>query len=408
MTTSTSALHNVRIIDLSRVLAGPYCTQMLGDLGAEVIKIERPHQGDDTRHWGTAFVQNDAAENTTESAYYLSANRNKRSVAIDLNSQEGQTLLKQLIASADILIHNFKAEGLAKYGLEYAQLKAQYPELIYCAISGFGQTGPMAKDPGYDFIAQAMSGLMDCTGEANGSPMKVGVALTDIITGLNAAVGILAALHSRQSTGKGQLIDVSLLDCSIASLSNLAQHFLTSGNTAPRFGNAHPSIVPYQCFATQDNYLIVAVGNDNQFTKLCLALDQAPLSQDPRFTSNQARIKHRQELVGLLTKQLAKHTTEHWLSILKKHNVPCAPVNNMAQVFAMPQVQKRNMQIQMSHSLSQVPIDLVGSPLKLSETPVSYRHAPPTCGQDTDTVLQELLNLDEDTIQRLKNNRIVQ
>ncbi len=371
------ALQGIRVLDLSRVLAGPFCTQMLGDLGAEIIKIERPGVGDDTRRWGPPFLKDDEGNNTSESAYYLSANRNKKSVAIDISQSEGQALIHLLLAQCDVLVHNFKVGGLEKFGLEYSQLKDRYPELIYCAITGFGQTGDMAKEPGYDFLAQAMSGLMACTGEVSGDPMKVGVALSDVMTGQNAAIGILAALHARIETGKGQMIDLSLLDCSVASLTNIAQYFLTSGTPAPRQGNAHPTIVPYQSFKTESGHIIIAVGNDEQFARFCKAIACMKLVEDERYQTNAGRVANREILSAEIQIIMIHKTTDEWLSIFKDVNVPCAPVNTMDQVFDMPQVQHREMAIQMSHPLNQQPQTLVGSPLKFSETPVSYHLPPP-------------------------------
>lgn len=408
----TKALQGIKVLDLSRILAGPYCTQVLGDLGAEVIKIERPGAGDDTRYWGPPYLQNSKGQNTTESAYYLSANRNKKSVAIDISHPEGQALIHQLLESSDVLVHNFKVGGLEKYGLEYSQLKEKYPQLIYCAITGFGQTGPMAQEPGYDFMAQAISGLMACTGEIEGEPMKVGVALTDVITGLNAVTGILAALNARHQagkgeTGKGQMIDLSLLDCSIASLTNIAQYYLTSGNPAPRQGNAHPSIVPYQNFKTADGYLVIAVGNDAQFSRFCTSIDKPEFATDNRFIKNADRVENREILCAEIQLCLISQTTEIWLDTLKANNVPCAPVNTMDQVFDMPQVQHREMTIQMQHPFNQQPQTLVGSPLKLSGTPVSYEQAPPICGQHTNEILINRLHLGEDAIKQLREQKII-
>lgn len=404
---TTKALNGVRVLDLSRVLAGPYCTQMLGDLGADIIKVERPNIGDDTRRWGPPFLKTENGQDSTESAYYLSTNRNKKSIAVDINLPEGQALIHQLLAQSDVLVHNFKVGGLEKFGLEYAQLKTQYPQLIYCAISGFGQTGPMAKEPGYDFLAQAMSGLMACTGEPDAPPMKAGVALVDVMTGLNATVGILAALNAKQHTGKGQMVDLSLLDCATASLTNIAQYYLTSGENAPRQGNAHPSIVPYQSFETADGHIIIAVGNDTQFQRLATVLDAPQWAHDPLYQTNAARVAHRDTLTTLITQQTRKQPTQYWLDIFKQHQVPCAPVNRMNDVFELEQIQAREMAITMTHPLSTEPVSLVGSPIKLSETPVSYDHAPPTCGQHTQQVLANELGLSEEEIVRLREQGII-
>lgn len=407
----TGALSDIRILDLSRVLAGPVCTQIFGDLGADIIKIERPGtdgaQGDDTRRWGPPFLKDSAGQDTAESAYYLSANRNKRSITVDITTKDGQALIKSLLAKCDILIENFKVGGLEKYGLSYDKLKAEFPALIYCSITGFGQNGPLATEPGYDFLAQAMSGLMACTGEPDGAPMKAGVALSDIMTGHQAAIAILAALHHREKTGQGQYIDVSLLDSTIAAMTNIAQYYLTSGTPAPRLGNAHSTIVPYQAFAARDGYVILAVGNDRQFRRFCDYIDKSAWADDPRFATNSARIRYREPLIAELSGIMAQKTVDEWLEILREINVPGGPVNNMDHVFAEPQVKERDMAIEMKHPLSDEPVKLVGSPLKMSGTPVSYRHPPPTCGQHTDNILQEILGLSQDKINELKEKGIL-
>jgi crotonobetainyl-CoA:carnitine CoA-transferase CaiB-like acyl-CoA transferase len=384
----SGALSGLRVVDLSRVLAGPVCTQILGDLGAEIIKIERPGQGDDTRKWGPPFVKDANGNDTAESAYYLSANRNKRSVAVDITQAAGQAIIHRLLENADVLIENFKTGGLEKYGLGYEQLKDKYPRLVYCSITGFGQNGPLASEPGYDFLAQAMGGLMAITGVPDGEPMKAGVALSDVMTGLYAAIGILAALQSRHVTGKGQMVDLALLDCTIASLTNIAQYYLTSGNLAPRLGNAHSTIVPYQAFKAKDGHVIVAVGNDTQFARMAKYIGHDDWATDPRFATNTARVKNRAILVPLIEKSLAKKTVADWVAGFQDVDVPVAPVNDMAQAFAMPQTQAREMRIEMKHDHGTVA--LTGSPLKLSGTPVTYRHAPPSCGRDSVAVLKEL------------------
>ena len=402
------ALAGLRVLDLSRVLAGPFCTQILGDLGAEVIKIEKPGEGDDTRLWGPPFLKDAQGRDTTESAYYLCANRNKKSVAIDLKSAEGQALIHRLLEHCDILIENFKVGGLEKYGLGYAQLKEKYPALIYCSITGFGQTGPLAHEPGYDFMAQALSGLMASTGAPDGEPMKVGVAVSDIMTGLNAAIGILAALHHRERTGAGQMVDVALTDTTIAALSNLSQYFLTSGQCAPRLGNAHSTIVPYQAFETKDSHIIIAVGNNEQFKRFCQILGQPGWAADARFAKNQSRVINRDILVPMICAIMKTKTTDAWMKATIDADIPAGPVNSMDKVFAMEQTQARGMEIRMNHPLAPAPIALVGSPLKLSETPVSYETAPPVCGQHTQEVLEKLLNLKPDEIDALKNAGVVQ
>ncbi len=402
-----TALGDIRILDLSRVLAGPFCTQMLGDLGAEVIKIEKPGAGDDTRYWGPPFVQDRDGKDTSESAYYLSCNRNKKSVAIDIKTQEGQALIHQMLEHCDVLIENFKVGGLEKFGLSYDQIKDQHPHIIYCAITGFGQNGPMAEEPGYDFLAQGMAGLMACTGDADQPPMKVGVALSDVMTGMNAATGILAALHARQKTGKGQMIDLALIDCTLASLTNIAQYYLTSGRIAPRLGNAHSTIVPYNAFEAADGHIILAVGNDAQFVRFCAFANRPEWSQDERFSRNSERIKYRETLVPLIAELIKTHTMEHWIKGLQKADVPCGPVNTMDKVFDNPQVQAREMKISMGHTLSGHAVELVGSPLKLSETPVQYNYAPPHLGQHTKEVLENLLELSPDKIENLKEKGII-
>lgn len=402
------ALENIRIVDLSRVLAGPYCTQMLGDLGAEIIKIEKPGMGDDTRKWGPPFLKDKDGNNTSESAYYLSCNRNKKSVAIDLHEPEGQELIHKLLEQSDILIENFKVGGLKKYGLDYESVKKRHPHIIYASITGFGQNGPLASEPGYDYLAQAMSGIMACTGEPDGEPMKIGVALSDIMTGMNAAIGILAALNARQKTGKGQHIDVGLLDCSLAALTNIAQYYLTSGKTAPRLGNAHSTIVPYQVFEAQDGHIVIAVGNDRQFGRLCDFIGKPEWASDERFSTNSARVENRDTLVPMLAEIFAAEKLGYWLSGLAEVDVPNGPVNTMDKTFQMEQIAAREMKIEMTHDLTGQSINLVGSPLKLSGTPVSYDLAPPICGQHTHDILTNVLKLSEKDITALSNKNIIQ
>lgn len=400
------ALSNIRVLDLSRVLAGPFCTQMLGDLGAEIIKIEKPFAGDDTRLWGPPFLKDQNGNDTPESAYYLSINRNKKSVAIDISNPQGQKLIKSLIAQSDIVIENFKVGGLEKYGLSYEQLKDEFPDLIYCAITGYGQNGPLAHEPGYDFIAQGMAGLMACTGGPDQPPTKAGVALSDIMTGMNAAIGILAALHAREKTGKGQMIDVALTDCTLAALTNIAQYYLLSGQNAPRVTNAHSTIVPYQDFMASDGHVIIAVGNNEQFKRFCAVLGKPEWAQDSKFSTNALRVLNRSELVPMIEAIMKKQSTQHWIEACRGADVPCGPVNTMDKVFAEEQIQARHMQISMQHVHGSV--DLVGSPLKLSETPVSYDIAPPVCGQHTQEVLQNLLDLDTQTIAKLAEDKIIE
>lgn len=403
----SGALNGIKVLDLSRVLAGPFCTQILGDLGAEVIKVEKPGDGDDTRKWGPPYLKNQDGEDTSESAYYLSCNRNKKSIAVDIKQEEGRKIIHALLQETDILIQNFKVGGLEKYGLDYDSLKDDYPHLIYAAITGFGQTGPMASEPGYDFLAQAMSGLMACTGEPDGKPMKAGVALSDIMTGMMAGIGILSALQSRNVTGKGQCVDVSLLDTTLASLTNVAQYYLTSGKTAPRLGNAHSTIVPYQAFEAEDGFIIIAVGNDSQFKRLCKVLEQEDWPDDERFATNSARVQNRDDLVPMIKEIIAGKTMQDWIDALHEADVPCGPVNEMDMVFDHEQVQARGMEIKMDHLYGGNPISLVGSPLKLSGTPVSYKTAPPVCGQHTQEILKSHLQMDADRIKILEDNGVI-
>jgi crotonobetainyl-CoA:carnitine CoA-transferase CaiB-like acyl-CoA transferase len=405
---AVKSLGGIRVLDLSRVLAGPYCTQMLGDLGAEIIKIEKPGAGDDTRFWGPPFLKDKEGNDTTESAYYLSINRNKKSVAVDISKKEGQAIIHELLASSDILIENFKVGGLEKYGLGYEQLKKKYPKLIYCSITGFGQSGPLAEEPGYDLMAQAMAGLMSVTGEPDGRPMKVGVALSDIITGLNATIGILAALHHREKTGEGQLIDVALVDCTLASLTNLAQYFLTSGKPAPRYGNAHSTIVPYEAVQTKDGYIVIAVGNNEQFKRFCAMIGQPELGSDERFAKNSQRVLNRTILIPLIEDTIKQQTSAYWIEKMQKAEIPGGPVNRMDEVFGTPQVQHRGMEIAMKHAYAPGDVKLVGSPLKLNKTPVSYEFSPPILGQDTQEVLEKLPGLGADRLAELEKAGVIE
>ena len=404
------ALSHLRVLDLSRVLAGPTAGQVLADLGAEVIKVERPGRGDDTRQWGPPWLHDEAGHATGESAYYLSANRGKKSVAIDIARPEGQRLVRELAAKSDIVLENFKVGGLARYGLDYQSLAAEHPGLIYCSITGFGQTGPYAHRPGYDFLIQGMGGLMSVTGEPDGAegggPQKVGVALADVMSGLYAAIAVLAALAHRERTGEGQHIDLALLDVQVASLANQAMNYLVSGQAPQRLGNAHPNIVPYEAFASADGHFILAVGNDNQFRRLCNVLDCPDVADDSRFATNGARVEHRDELASILQTVFAQQPAAHWLECLDAAGVPCGPINTLDEVFADPQVQHRGMRIETAHPLAgRVP--LVGSPLKFSATPTREAAAPPTLGQHTAAVLQEVLDLDEATLQVLRREGVI-
>ena len=392
----TGPLQGLRILDLSRILAGPTCTQMLGDLGADVIKVERPREGDDTRKWGPPYLKDLNGIDTTESAYYLSANRSKRSLTVDISFPEGQKLIRKLAGKSDVLIENYKVGGLKKYGLDYSGLNKEFPGLIYCSISGFGQTGPKSHRPGYDFIIQAMGGIMSVTGEPDGSPMKVGVGIADVMCGMYAAVGILAAIRHREQGGKGQHIDLSLLDSQAAWLINSGLNYLTSRQDQHRLGNAHPNVVPYQVFQTSDSFFVLAVGNNTQFKKFCEFADAPELADDTRFRTNKDRVHNRNVLAELINDLTKKFSTSYWLEELEKLQVPCGPVNTIREVFDDPQIQHRGMEISMPHYLSgNGKVCLIGSPVKMSETPVSYRNAPPTLGQHTDVILEELLGISE-------------
>ncbi|MEQ8370124.1 MAG: CaiB/BaiF CoA-transferase family protein [Alphaproteobacteria bacterium] len=405
---SDGPLSGVRVFDLSRILAGPTATQVLGDLGADVIKVERPDQGDDTRGWGPPYVRDGDGRDTTESAYYLVANRNKRSLTLNLAEAEGQALARRLIAGSDVLVENFKVGGLARYGLGYDQLQADFPRLIYCSITGFGQDGPYASRAGYDFLAQGMGGIMSVTGERDGPPMKVGVAIADIMCGMYAVIAVQAALRHRDATGQGQHIDLSLLDTQVAWLMNQASNYLVSGEAPGRLGNEHPNIVPYRVFATADGYIILAVGNDGQFTRFCAAAGLDGLAQDARFASNRARVENRQGLNDAIERRTRQRTTADWLATLEAAGVPCGPVNDMAQVFADPQVRARHMRLDMAHPLAGGgTVPLVASPMHLSRTPVTYRHAPPVLGQHTDEILTQDLGLSGDEIAGLRERGIV-
>ncbi|MDX1367586.1 CaiB/BaiF CoA-transferase family protein [Pseudomonas sp.] len=401
----SGALSHIRVLDLSRVLAGPWAGQILADLGAEVIKIERPGVGDDTRHWGPPFLKDAQGENTSEAAYYLSANRNKQSLTVDFTQAEGQRLVREMVAKADILIENFKVGGLAAYGLDYAALKELNPKLIYCSITGFGQDGPYAKRAGYDFMIQGLGGLMSLTGraddEAGAGPVKVGVALTDILTGLYSTAAILAALASRDQTGNGQHIDMALLDVQVACLANQAMNYLTTGVAPRRLGNAHPNIVPYQDFPTADGDIILTVGNDGQFRKFCEVAGLPALAVDPRFSTNQARVAHRAELIPLIRQATVFKTTAEWLAALEQAGVPCGPINDLQQVFADPQVQARGLRVELPHPLAGS-VPQVASPIRLSATPVQYRNAPPLLGEHTEQVLQQWLGLSLEQIAELR------
>ena len=404
------ALSHLRVLDLSRVLAGPWAGQILADLGAEVIKVERPGNGDDTRAWGPPFLKDAYGESTGEAAYYLSANRNKQSVTIDFTKPQGQQLVRELAAKSDILIENFKVGGLQAYGLDYASLKVLNPDLIYCSITGFGQTGPYAKRAGYDFMVQGLGGLMSLTGRPEGEegagPVKVGVALTDILTGLYSTVAILAALAHRQHDGGGQHIDMALLDVQVACLANQAMNYLTTGVAPQRLGNAHPNIVPYQDFPTADGDFILTVGNDSQFRKFAEVAGRPEWADDPRFATNTLRVANRSVLVPLIRQATVFKTTAEWVTQLEGVGVPCGPINDLAQVFADPQVQARGLALQLPHALAGL-VPQVASPIRLSETPVEYRNAPPLLGEHTRQVLEQVLGLKAGAVEALRQSGVV-
>ncbi|MFN8383770.1 MAG: CoA transferase [Anaerolineales bacterium] len=374
-------LNGIRVLDLSRVLAGPYCTMVLGDLGAEVIKVEPP-EGDETRGWGPPFVGG-------ESAYYLCVNRNKRDIVINLKTDEGNAVLRELAMQSDVLVENFRPGTLEKFGLDFETLHTLNPKLIYCSITGFGQTGSMKDKPGYDFMIQASGGLMSITGEPDGEPMKTGVAVVDLFAGQNAIIAILAALQARTLTGEGQHLDIALFDSQLGWLANVASNYLISGKLPKRHGNAHPNIVPYQSFQARDGWFAIAVGNDRQFVRLCELLGKPELAGDEKFDTNSVRVQNREEIISLLASIFKTDSVSEWLRKLDEAEIPCGPINNFEQVFSMSQVKEREMLVQMQHpTIGTLP--LVGSPLKMSATPVEYRLPPPLMGQHTEEILREL------------------
>ncbi len=409
MTDTALPLEGLRILDLSRILAGPTCTQLLGDLGADVIKIERPGAGDDTRKWGPPYVEGKDGEPTRESAYYLSSNRNKRSVTVNMSTAEGQALIKRLVSKCDILVENYKVGGLKKYGLSYDDLKEEFPALVYCSITGFGQTGPYSNRAGYDFLAQGVGGIMSITGQPDGTPgaepMKVGVGIADVVCGMYATTSILAALRHRDRTGEGQHIDCALLDTQIAWLVNEGANYLLSGKRPVRLGNEHPNIVPYKVFASADSFVILAVGNDGQFQKWCEFAGADELAADPRFQTNSDRVAHRDILYPAMHPYMTSKTSAEWIDGLAGRGVPCSPVNNIDEVFEDPQVQHRNMRVEVEHPLAASgKVALIANPVKFSKTPVRYRHPPPYLGQHTDEVLREVLGCDDGELDRLKTD----
>jgi crotonobetainyl-CoA:carnitine CoA-transferase CaiB-like acyl-CoA transferase len=401
-----SALHGIKVLDLSRILAGPWASQMLADLGADVIKVERPKVGDDTRSWGPPFIKGPTDKQPAQAAYYHCANRNKKSIAIDITVQQGQQLIKDMVTKVDVFIENYKVGGLAKYGLDYQSLKQLNPKLVYCSITGFGQTGPYANKPGYDAMIQGEGGLMSLTGEPNGSPMKVGVALIDVMTGLYSSNAILAALMARHHTKEGQYIDISLLDVQLAALANQAMNYLTTGENPNRLGNGHPNIVPYQTFATQDGSLILAIGNDSQFVRFCQLCQLEDLSDDEKYSTNEIRVKNRNSLIPIIAQKIANYPTHWWIEQLEKISVPCGPVNTLKEVFEHPQIKHREM-VKHIPDINDDLISVVASPINLSKTPLEYKSASPELGQHSYQILTDLLKYKPETITQLFEQGVV-
>ncbi|CAB3649637.1 CaiB/BaiF CoA transferase family protein [Trinickia soli] len=404
------ALSHIRVLDLTRVLAGPWCAQTLADLGADVIKIERPGVGDDTRHWGPPYLKTPDGADTREAAYYLCANRNKRSVTVDIATPEGQQIVRELAATSDVVLENYKVGQLKKYGLDYESLKAVKPDLVYCSVTGFGQTGPLAERAGYDFIVQGMGGFMSITGERDalpgGGPQKAGVAIADLMTGMYSTVAVLAALAHRDRTGEGQAIDMALLDVQVAMLANVGSNFLASGKAPQRWGNAHQNIVPYQAFRTSDSWIIVAVGNDGQFRKFVEVGGRPELADDARFATNPERVRHRDVLVPIVAEMVRTRGKREWIEALEAAGVPCGPINDVAEVFDDEQVRARGMRVEAPHPSGAV-APLVRNPIRMSATPPEVRSAPPTLGEHTQAVLRDVLGYDEATIAGLRGKAVI-
>jgi crotonobetainyl-CoA:carnitine CoA-transferase CaiB-like acyl-CoA transferase len=403
-------LAGIRVLDLTRILAGPWATQSLADLGAEVIKLEKPDGGDDTRQMGPPFLRDAATGQEVDAAYFFSCNRNKESVAIDIATPEGQRLVRALVARCDVVVENFKVGALARYGLDYASLSAQHPDLVYCSVTGFGQTGPYAERAGYDYLIQGMGGLMSVTGEPDGAPgggpQRAGVALADILSGMYAALAIVSALRHRDQGGGGQHIDIAMLDVQTAVLANQAMNYLTTGQTPQRMGNGHPNIVPYQSFRASDGYLILAVGNDAQFRKMAQAMERPDIGEDPRFLTIALRVANRAVLVPMLEALIAQRTIAQWVALMEPAGVPCGPVNTIDRVFADPQVQSRGMQLDLPHArVGRVPS--VASPMRLSATPVRYRKGPPVLGEHTYEVLKRVLGADDQALRALSEQHVI-
>ena len=404
------ALSHIRVLDLTRVLAGPWCAQTLADLGADVIKIERPGVGDDTRHCGPPYLKTPDGADTREAAYYLCANRNKRSVTVDIATPEGQQIVRELAATSDVVLENYKVGQLKKYGLDYESLKAVKPDLVYCSVTGFGQTGPLAERAGYDFIVQGMGGFMSITGERDalpgGGPQKAGVAIADLMTGMYSTVAVLAALAHRDRTGEGQAIDMALLDVQVAMLANVGSNFLASGKAPQRWGNAHQNIVPYQAFRTSDSWIIVAVGNDGQFRKFVEVGGRPELADDARFATNPERVRHRDVLVPIVAEMVRTRGKREWIEALEAAGVPCGPINDVAEVFDDEQVRARGMRVEAPHPSGAV-APLVRNPIRMSATPPEVRSAPPTLGEHTQAVLRDVLGYDEATIAGLRGKAVI-
>jgi crotonobetainyl-CoA:carnitine CoA-transferase CaiB-like acyl-CoA transferase len=408
MAENSGPLAGVTVVDLTRILAGPFCTQILGDMGADVIKIERPGSGDDTRRFGPPFLKDADGNDTSESAYFMSCNRNKRSVALDIAKPEGQAVVRRLIGQADVVMENFRVGNLARYGLSYGDLREEFPRLIYCSITGFGQTGPYAERPGYDPLIQAMGGVMSVTGDPDGEPQKVGVPIADLMAGMYANVAVTAALKNREETGKGQYIDISMLDTHVAWLSIQAANYLISGDNPKRLGNGHPNIVPYQVFETADGHIMVTIGNDDQFGRFCAFAGVPELAADARFATNGDRVGNRDALIALLRPVFAAQPSEYWLDGLQALTIGCGPINNVDQVFADPQVVERGMKLEMDHPMAGGrPVPLVASPLRFSGTPVTYRHSPPLLGEHTAEILRERLDLDDAELAALRDSGVI-
>ncbi|HDR9765657.1 TPA: CoA transferase [Burkholderia cepacia ATCC 25416] len=404
------ALSHIRVLDLTRVLAGPWCAQTLADFGADVIKVERPGAGDDTRHWGPPYLKDADGADTAEAAYYLAANRNKRSVTVDIATPEGQQIVRELAAQSDVVLENYKVGQLKKYGLDYESLRAVKPDLVYCSVTGFGQTGPYAHRAGYDFIVQGIGGFMSITGERDGEPgggpQKAGVAIADLATGLYSTIAVLAALTHRDRTGEGQYIDMALLDVQVALLANMNTNFLASGKPPVRWGNAHPNIVPYQTFQTSDGWIIVAVGNDGQFRKFVEAGGRPELADDERFATNPSRVRHRDTLVPILAEMVKARGKADWIDVLEAAGVPCGPINDLDEVFDNEQVVARGMQVSLPHP-SGANAKLVRNPIRMSATPPDARTAPPLLGAQTDDVLRDMLGYDDAKIAQLRAKQAI-